>query len=174
MIGAWIQTYTGRKFSYDMPSWRDVVIDDIAHGLSNLCRFSGQCSQFYSVAEHSYWVSKIVLPQYAMQGLLHDATEAYCADLPRPLKNLLPGYQDIERETWFAIAVAFDLPAELNGNVKLADNRMLLAERNALMRNTGDAWTGFDGLKTPDVPIECWPPEYAETRFLQRFEELRR
>jgi hypothetical protein len=46
---AWIQTFSGRKFFPLNPYIDAIVIQDIAHALSMLCRFSGHCKQFYCV-----------------------------------------------------------------------------------------------------------------------------
>ena len=73
------------------PNPDDIRIEDIAHALSNQCRFAGHAREFYSVAEHSVHVSQLCLPEHALWGLLHDASEAYLVDLPRPLK-LLPEF----------------------------------------------------------------------------------
>jgi len=81
-----ITTYTGKKFHYLNPSLGEVDIIDIAHHLSLKCRFIGACKQFYSVAEHCVRVSYILSPELQLSGLLHDATEAYIPDIPRPIK----------------------------------------------------------------------------------------
>ena len=86
-VGNWMQTFSGRQFWPMDPKPEDVCILDIANSLGKICRYNGHCKKFYSVAEHSYYVSKYVEPQNALWGLLHDASEAYMCDLIRPLKN---------------------------------------------------------------------------------------
>ena len=80
-----MSTYTGKKFFPFDPRPEQICIEDIAHGLSMLCRFSGQCPYFYSVAEHSIYVVHCLPDNLQLEGLLHDASEAYLADLPRPV-----------------------------------------------------------------------------------------
>ena len=92
----WIQTYTGRKFHPLDPAMTDFDLRDIAHSLSLLCRFNGHCLRFYSVAEHSVRVSRILPDDLKLWGLLHDAGEAYLTDLPRPVKGQMPGFRDME------------------------------------------------------------------------------
>ncbi len=94
---SYISTFTGKHFDFINITMDDICIEDIAQGLSNECRFAGQINQFYSVAQHSVYVSQIVPPEYALEALLHDASEAYCKDLPSPLKALLPDYKVIEK-----------------------------------------------------------------------------
>jgi uncharacterized protein len=39
--GPWFQTFTGRAFFPLNPRPEDVVLEDIAHHLANICRFGG-------------------------------------------------------------------------------------------------------------------------------------
>jgi hypothetical protein len=84
----WLATYSGAEFSLIDPQPDQVRIGDIAHSLSQLCRFVGATRSFYSVAQHCVLVSDHCPPEYAFAGLMHDAAEAYCLDMPRPLKYL--------------------------------------------------------------------------------------
>src|SRR5689334_14267678 len=86
----WIRTYTGRKFYLFDSGPEDVEIEDIAHALSMQCRYNGHVQRFYSVAEHSCYVSAIVAAEMgnakydinvALWALLHDASEAYLGDV---------------------------------------------------------------------------------------------
>ena len=82
----YLSTYTGKKFYPYDPRPEQICIEDIAHGLSMLCRFAGQCRFFFSVAEHSIAVAHLLPANLKLFGLLHDASEAYLVDLPRPVK----------------------------------------------------------------------------------------
>ena len=93
----WIQTVSGKKFPLLTPDTEAIDIQDIAHALSMICRFNGHCISFYSVAEHSVHVSRLVAPNLALWGLLHDAAEAYLGDVPTPLKGHLGGFRDREK-----------------------------------------------------------------------------
>jgi uncharacterized protein len=92
--GDWIQTYTGRRVYPLDPSPEDIDIADIAHALSNVCRFTGHVREFYSVAQHSVIVSECVPAPFALLGLMHDAPEAYIGDISRPLKKSLAALDD--------------------------------------------------------------------------------
>lgn len=170
--GNWMQTYTGRQFWPLDPRADEVDIVDIAHALANSCRYAGHCHGFYSVAEHSVLLSHIVPPEDAFAALMHDATEAYVVDVPRPLKPFLPGYKEIETRVWSAIAAAFGLAEELPESVKLADTAILLAERDQVMGTPPADW-GIEG-EAPEVTIRFLNPWNAKEAFLDRFEELAR
>lgn len=170
--GDWIQMNSGIAFWPLDPRADEVRIEDIAHSLSLLCRFGGHCSRFYSVAEHSVFVAQMVSPEAALWGLLHDATEAYVFDMPRPLKRMLPGYAMIERRVHLAIAEHFGLPPEIPAEVKAADEAMLLAEAQQLMRVPPMPWEER-GEPAP-VALRCWSPERARAEFVIAFEKLTR
>lgn len=168
--GNWMQTYTGVQFWPLDPRADEIKIVDIAHALSNMCRYAGHCCDFYSVAEHSILVSYLVPREDALAGLLHDATEAYLVDVPRPIKGYLGGYHEFEHRLWLSVAEAFDLAVELPESVKIADNAILLAEAEQIMGPKPAPWN-VPGVAA-DVKIECLPPREAKDRFLARFCQL--
>lgn len=176
MTSPWIQTHSGRRYNLQAPRLDDVFIDDIAHALAHQCRFAGQCARFYSVAEHSVHVSRLVPPQHQLAGLLHDATEAYLHDLTRPLKQLIPAYRALEDTAWFVIAAKFNLDFDLPQCVKDADATMVFVERRALFPNRVEADDWGHGLEEPsvlpDVGLMGWPPAHAKRVFYDRFYEL--
>jgi hypothetical protein len=147
---------------------------DIAQALSNLCRYAGHTNRFYSVAEHSVLLShQFGDPELAMVALLHDATEAYCVDIPRPLKRMLPDYTKYEEGLWRVIARAFDLPPEIPAAVHEMDTRMLITERPFLFRDVLP-WPKYDHVKPINgVTIENWMPFEARGRFLERFHDIK-
>jgi hypothetical protein len=168
--GDWMQTYTGRAFYPTAPLAEDIDPLDIAHALSLLCRYGGHVNRFYSVAEHCVLMSHAVAPVNALWALLHDATEAYLVDIPRPLKSSLPEYRRIEDRLAVVIAEVFGLPPICPGEVKLADARILLDERAALMASPPQPWA-VDRLLPLGVEIHGWSPVEAEERFLARLAE---
>jgi hypothetical protein len=167
-----MQTYTGRAYWPLDPRPEDVTVEDIAHSLSMQCRYGGHSKLFYSVAEHSALVSQLVPPEHALVALMHDATEAYVIDVPRPLKAMLPDHARLEELSWRAIAERFGLPAELPACVRKADNDILLAEGRALMHDAPMP-RGIEGEVTK-VQIMCLPPFLAKELFLNRFADLYR
>lgn len=173
-IGEWMQTVSGGVYWPLDPRPQDVKIEDIAHGLSMMCRFNGHVRRFYSVAEHSLLVSMQVPSEHALQGLLHDATEAYLADVIRPIKSHLTNYQELEHRNWVVIAGVFGVPVTLAPEVKHADNTVLLAEKAALMDPSPIAWEWAAGLEPAPVRIQCLRPSIARYAFLKRFAHLMR
>lgn len=170
-----ILTYAGILFNIFEPNPDNISIIDIAHSLSMQCRYNGHTDRFYSVAEHSWLVSQFVAPEYALWGLLHDATEAYLCDIPRPLKPFFPGYYAIEDNLMAHIARRFNLVGtDIPHSVKLIDCALLIPERDALMPSAIGDWRLLDG--TPDlrgkVEIAGLTPDMAKHLFLQRFKDL--
>lgn len=169
-IGDWMQTYTGRAFWPLDPRADEVCIEDIAHSLSMRCRYGGHTTRFYSVAEHAFLVSQHVPAEHALWGLLHDAAEAYSADVPRPLKRCLPDWKPLEANIMAAVCDRFGLGYAEPAIVKHVDLAMTADEQAALMVPCERAW----GTLPPPVgaAIRCWSPAAAEFFFLDRFREL--
>lgn len=173
----WIQTYTGRRFWPLDPRAEDVTIGDIAHALSNECRFSGHCRGFYSVAQHSVLVAQVVLqrsPELALTALLHDAAEAYMSDIARPVKKSMPIFGEMEHRIELVIAEKFSLVFPFPPIIKEADNILLATERRDLMPEPHRPWKCYGAAKALEYRITPWPPERAEEQFLASYYLLRR
>ena len=174
---SWIQTRSGKRVHPLSPTLGEIDINDIAHALSQQCRWSGHTSEFYSVAQHSVLVSIHCDSKDALWGLLHDASEAYLVDLPRPIKPWIGGFERAELNLMISIADAFDLPYYTNftssflpESVRVADDRMMCTEAVQLMAPL------HPDFKLPADPysfrILPWSPAHAKKRFLERFKEL--
>lgn len=170
--GGWIQTYTGRAFWPMDPRVQEIHHSDIAHGLSMLCRFGGHTSRFYSVAEHCVLMSEAVEPEHALWALLHDATEAYMVDVPRPIKRQLPDYMAAEENLMAFICRKYDLDYVCPPQVKEADNRILVDERTELMKPPPLPWNQIENVEPLGVQIKGWYPQVAEVMYLRRWSEL--
>lgn len=141
--GFCVQTKSGHAFDPKVGKLSAVEIEDIAHALSNLCRYSGHCRKFYSVAEHSVLVSRIIRKmwpedtQAAWAGLLHDATEAYVGDVTTPLKILMPKFMEIEDNLALDIAKKFKVKWSKRTveRVKIADLIALATEARLLFED---------------------------------------
>lgn len=170
-----IKTATGLYFPLLAPSPEFIRIEDIAHALSNLCRFTGHVRHFYSVAQHSYLASHLVPPEDALVALLHDASEAYIADISRPLKPYLTNYAEIETRIMEAVLKAFGLPTAMPPSVKRADLILLASEKRDLMLPDvpGDEdWDCISGIEPTPARITPWAPSAAKFLFLDRFAEI--
>lgn len=168
--GDWMQTYTGRMFWPIDPRHQEIHIHDIAHALSMMCRYNGHCKRFYSVAEHSVLVSQNVSPENALWGLLHDAPEAYLADIVKPAKPYIAGYKEAERRIMDEVCIKFGLPGDEPPDVKYADTAILADELEQVMGTAPHDWNlPYDAL---GVVINCLSPEAAKQLFLHRFLEI--
>ena len=177
----WLALASGVHAQILCPDWTGIDIGDVAHSLSNLCRFNGHTSEFYSVAQHSVEVSRHVPPEHALWGLLHDAAEIIIGDIVRPIKcrtYLAASPWDNECldeigtvELWHLrhMAKRFGLEMPVPGAVKVADQRMLATECRDLMGDPewGRAW----GEPYPEH-IHPMPPAMAGAVFLHRYHEL--
>jgi len=164
--GYWLGTYTGKKFHYLNPQPDEIDIVDIAHHLSLICRFTGACITFYSVAEHSIRAAELLPERYKLAGLLHDAAEAYTGDLSRMVKytHRLDTEEQVIAEV---IAKKFKVSFS-NPEIKDVDNILLATEARDLMNNT-DGWLR---LATPiPYPYRVKPMRStrAEKLFLKLF-----
>lgn len=169
---SWILTHSGKHFDLIDPQPDMVDALDIAHALSFACRYAGHCDYFYSVAQHSVLVSEIVPPELALEGLLHDAAEAYIGDVTRPLKLLLPDYRAIEHRVDQAIRAAFDLPGLPSREVKEADCILLATERRDLMPKDATEWPVLNGIKPLNKGIHALNPGHAKSIFLERLVQI--
>jgi uncharacterized protein len=173
--GDWIQTFLGGMFFPMDPRADEIDIEDIAHSLSMQCRFCGHCTDFYSVAEHSvliaHWLLTYGAPNHiALWGLLHDATEAYLTDVPRPVKPFLVEYRPAELRLQRAVAERFCLPREIPQEVHDADRRILTDEMQQIMAPPPAVWATH--AEPLGVTIECWEPTRAKSEFLCVYEFL--
>lgn len=172
----WIRTASGIKFDIFNPKVKDVNVEDIAHSLSRLCRFNGHLgTSLYSVAQHSVFVSEIVEPEFALEGLLHDASESIIGDLISPVKALLPDYSKMEKRIDNVMIKAFGLRSgkKCKTAVKTADIIALLTEARDLVIHKKDVLCSFDkGLEPHKRKIRPWSQKKSYEMFLARFYEL--
>lgn len=175
-----IVTFSGRVIEPLNPDPAQIDLEDIAHALANQCRFTGHTKEFYSVAQHSVLVSYECAPEDALWGLLHDASEAYLADIARPVKKFTDwgsGYIRLERELMHKIALAMDLSTlwfatdkhGMPNSVKEADDLLLRTEMRDLMPDGVEDTLPGDTL---EGEIVCWTPKDAKLAYLERYYEI--
>jgi hypothetical protein len=169
--GPTIMLQSGVWFDFGAPASSNFTIEDVAHGLANICRYAGQCRRFYSVAEHSMLVSEIAVG-FELEALLHDAAGAFMGDITRPLKQMLPEYKKIENEVEEAILMRFGLNAPIPTGVKDADLRVLAAEQSQIMPPGTDDWAREQNVLPAPVIVRHLDPEQARRAFLNCYERL--
>lgn len=174
----WIQVRSGGKFFPLDPDPDAIDIQDIAHALSNICRYTGHVSEFYSVAEHSCYVSRQLPSEHALAGLLHDAAEAYMNDVASPVKHqdAMQPYRDAEKKLERMILTKYGLAPELPPEVKVVDLKMLSTEAHTLLAPLHPEWTmTVDGGALPEpypFQVQALSPHQAKEWFLDRFNML--
>lgn len=151
-----LRTYTGKHVNVFEPTEDMICIEDIAHALSNQCRFAGHTKSFHSVAEHSITCSNLAISGLELQALMHDASEAYLVDIPTPIKNHMPEYKAIEHKLMCVIAKKFGFDWPMHPFTITIDRDVLHYE---LL---------YHVLR--DTPIMV--PTDAENKFLEVFRKL--
>lgn len=165
--GDWMQTFLGRQFWPLDARAEEVHVIDIAHSLSQQCRFAGHCNEFYSVAEHSVRVSLACDEEDALWGLLHDAAEAYLVDLPTPVKRSMAAYTEIETRLQVVLSERFGLSVAMPASVKRADAVLLATEARDLMAKPPADW--FPMPPPQQEKIRPMTSKQAKDAFLTRF-----
>lgn len=169
----WMQTSSNSEVDFTAEHWIALPIEDIANALANTCRYNGHCSRFFSVAEHSVLMSRLVRPELALAALLHDASEAYVGDIPRPLKRVMgTAFKDMERKAMRAVAQRYGVTMHdlEHPEIKALDKKILADEAAALMPRHA-FWDQF--TERTGVEIAGWNPAEAREKFLQRYAELK-
>ena len=183
IVGPTILLGDGSYFDFEAPETSTITIEDVAYGLAFTCRFRGQSRRgngeraFYSVAEHCVRMSRHLwadgYQDHALAGLMHEAGEPVCGDLPGPLKALLPEFKIIEKRCEAAILARFGVRIADPALIKRYDLRMLATEKRDLMPSAdGHKWEHTGGFEPFDEKIEPWSPEQAARKFLREFQLL--
>lgn len=177
------QTRSGLSWNILEPNPEDVRLEDIAHALSNQCRYNGHTREFYSVAEHSVRVASCLPTELRLAGLMHDAAETYLGDIIRPLKPLISGYDEIEDLTLEVILDGLglthlfsDLLPDKHPDIEYADKITILStESRDLMHR--DEWqrinpevydVEFMAAALPSR-IVAWGQHKAERAFMDAY-----
>lgn len=166
-----IKVRSGNYIDLVDPKPDQFVFDDIAAGLSKICRFGAQIPKWYTVAEHSWWCYKFGLTDGLSSDLLkallmHDATEAFLGDVVKPLKLLMPEYNKIEDNMAKCIGEKYNVDFESNHKlIKKYDNAMLIAERDAIFLEDGHEWIDEQGVMPLDLKPYYWNYERAQLKF---------
>lgn len=181
----WIHTFTNKLFDLENPTPEMVCIEDIAHHLSGINRFTGAAPSPYNVAQHSVLMSWYIDTPHKFTALMHDSQEAYVGDMTSPLKRLMRkgyvgpnSYDDIEERVWHVIAQKYNVPFELPAEVKEADLK-ILANEKLMFGEEPQSWNlnaepFVDSTNGMPIKVNPWTAKEAEREFLIRFEQLER
>lgn len=171
----WILTNKKKQFDLLNPTEDMIDIEEIALALSQCCRYTGHPEPFYSVGLHSLILSDIVPAEFALEGLLHDAAEAYLGDVSKPLKRLLPDYRKIEARVNIPIAKKFKLKPEAQVFVDNADKLIYMQESDFFFGQHEFFDVDMQGLLFADNAYmfdEGKNMKEIERSFLIRFKQL--
>lgn len=153
-----IRTFTGLYMNVFDPKSEMICIEDIAHALAQQPRFGGHLPRMYSVAQHSVNCSFLADSfEDKLTALLHDASEAYICDIPRPIKSGLTNYKEIEHKLMHALSYCFGFEYPLPESIKKIDEQMLNCEWHYLM------------LKNESWKFNICDESESEKKFLDMF-----
>ncbi len=168
---AYISTYTGLKFHFLDPKPEEICIEDIAYALSNTVRWGGHCDPAITVAQHCVIVSRLLRNAgcnhtVQLQGLLHDACEAYIPDIPTPIKPFLKNFHEIEAFIEKVVFAKYQISYPFDPMVKLMDVESYKWEARDLMMGN------HPPPQVPYAPLQVWKAKEAESVFLEVFDSL--
>ncbi|MEM6979234.1 MAG: hypothetical protein AAF539_06155 [Planctomycetota bacterium] len=149
-----ILTASGKRIDLLHPEPDMFCVEDIATSLDRLCRFTGHCRRFYSVAEHSWRGASFLDGELGREFLLHDAHEAYVGDLSTPLKQQCDAYRWISEKIDAAIRVRFGLPETMSPQCKQMDLQMLATEKRDLMPEDPIPWPSLKGIDAFPIDLK--------------------
>lgn len=178
IIGTTIKTATG-YLDIAKPKVSDIDIYSIARGLSRQFRYAGQTPKPYSVAEHCVLMATAHVEtggSYGLEMLMHDAAEAFIGDMPKPIKQLLPKFIELEQQLENVIVEAFGLRVSEDtiNAIKDFDRRILKTEKQTIWPRDKAQWAGFNEIKALPVELHFLPSHTANDLFLDMFFELYR
>lgn len=173
----YVTTYSGKKLTFLDPKPEDILLEDIAHCLANICRYNGATKYHYSVAQHSCNVSAMVFartkdPEQALAALMHDASEAYLCDIPRPIKPHLKGYKEIEDNLLKAILEKFEIeePGEVVWEV---DTNIVADEAEVLFKVVPDWVNDYEKVGLEPFMLEEIRHDQAVEGFMATYQWLK-
>ncbi|MCX6277688.1 MAG: hypothetical protein NT004_06305 [Bacteroidetes bacterium] len=153
-----VRTFMGREIDPILPDPELINLVDIAHSLSNICRWNGHAQRFYSVAQHCIFVANLCENhEDKISAMFHDASEAYISDITRPVKRHLLNYLQIEENLMKIIAAKFGFQYPLSAAVTEADDYAVKWEYHNIVLNDR---------------AQALPPVQAKRAFMEAIEIL--
>lgn len=158
-------------------------IENIAHALSNICRYGGHVDKHYSVAQHSLAIARLAPDKYFLEALLHDASEAYIGDIPAPMKAQVPEIKKFEEKIQKKIFEAYNLVYPIPEEVEYLDSAITRTEMHMffevdipeeidelLLARTNNIREFFACMEL----TKPWSANKAKRKFLQAYENYNR
>lgn len=172
--GIFVRMQTGDLVNLLQPQDTNFNMGNIATALSRLCRFSGQTKDFYSVAEHSVYVSLLAekLGGDPWAALWHDSSEAVMNDLITPLKRRFPEYLKIEEGVMAALGAQFFFTVPFDHHVHRADRLMTEVEGMQMLPGWQTSLTAQDFALVTGMKAACLEHDMARQLFLQRMKTV--
>lgn len=193
----WMITNTGREHHLlgTSQQFNAPTIEEIAHALAQINRFTGHTKRPYSVAEHSLLVCSIADREGAslsaqLAALLHDAHEAFTGDVASPVKWAIgDAWEVLEQSQAISVHSALGVRAAMVAHraaVKRWDLIALATERRDLTRYDPAVNMPWPILDTPGQVVQPIPnsidtPLRANTHwkewqqmFVEKHDQLRR
>lgn len=185
-----IRTFTGKMIDLENPKVEQIDIRDIAHALAQINRYTGHTRTPYSVAEHCVLGSEIIRGEFALEFLLHDASEAYLGDVSGPLKRVMGGEYagleglwmrtiterfDLTRTDYFGASCIITHDVTALPEVKRVDRLMLDCELDVLMGARMSLAKRKRLAPESDAVMRALEQRggtHIESRFLARYDEL--
>ena len=173
-----ITTYTGGHINPLVPDMALIDIRDIAHALSMTCRGNGHVKTFFSVGQHCINAAREAAARghskrVILACLIHDASEAYLSDVPKPLKPSMPEYTRTEENLLNLIYKKFlgsVLTEEEQRLVKSIDHDLLYYDLKELLNE-------FSEGPAPKLHIELnydfVPFEQIEAAYLKLYNQYK-
>lgn len=167
------------------PDPEDILIGEVAHGLSHEMRFKAAATaQPWSVLRHSL-LCLALAEEDGFSGstgpgerllrtiLLHDGPEYVLGDLLAPIKHWCPGYKDIEEELWRAFVQRFDLWPTLGSAERHYDLLALSTEKAYLISEDCGGWPALPEPR--EIPWDLAHASHHEITdlFLRECERLK-
>ncbi len=165
-IGDYIETWNCVKFYPLDPRPEEIVLEDIAISLSRQCRYLGHIDYHYSIAQHCVLLHDYIEAPHKKQMLMHDGSEAYLCDIPRPIKPLLTNYKEIEYKLQTMIYQKYGIDIVEHPRVSDLDRRIVLDEKKALKSKSDTVWNIPGGPL--GIEVVQWSQARAYDEFMSR------
>jgi hypothetical protein len=155
----------------------DFTLPMIANALSNICRYNGQTNAFWSVAAHSIEVAhqvyeKTGVAKYALDALMHDASESVLCDIPKPLKPMILNYDKWEDSVERAIAERFGLRYPRFSLIGTIDANLVVDEVRNFFPPGSAIWKRYGlVLEEPRLVLTPLYPVEGRAMFIDKFLE---